>query len=46
MRDDEATRISASLFVIKGGFIQPNGEAWLGDSAKNRAWDLHSCGFT
>jgi hypothetical protein len=35
-----------SAFVIKGGFVYPNGLPRLGTPPKDRAADLHSCGFT
>ena len=35
-----------SAFVIKGGFVLPDGSHRFGQPPKNRAEDLHTCGFT
>ena len=33
-------------FVLKGGFVFPDGRHRLGQPPKNRAEDIHTCGFT
>jgi hypothetical protein len=33
-------------FVLKGGFVLPDGSHRLGQPPKNRAEDIHTCGFT
>lgn len=35
-----------SAFVIKGGFVYPSGVHRFGTPPKDRAADLHACGFT
>ena len=35
-----------AAFVIKGGFVFSDGRHRLGEPPKNRAQDIHSCGFT
>jgi hypothetical protein len=32
--------------VLKGGFVFPNGQPWLGPPDKQRSEELHLCGFT